>query len=188
VRLDATFRLEKSPVGLEYRHEIVRQLVGGKALPDLIRRQHFVWQSMHGARLLRAFEDAASRQPAVDRAGHVKQSLARGGLELTPEGKGALEEGDVRRVFEVREPDDPRESVGRSSIVAGFVSIDGDDGHSPTGEVERRGASHAPNSKHYNVMSASQLPSGSGAVGPRDAREVITSPGRRGPMVPQSRA
>jgi hypothetical protein len=55
-------------------------------------------------------------------------------------------------VLEIREPDDPRQAVGRTAIMSRRELLDRDHRVAAPGEVIGGSAPHAANSKDRNVM------------------------------------
>ena len=73
-------------------------------------------------------------------------------LELAPQLVRAADERDVGRVLEVRETDDPRDSVRRPEVVRHLEALDAEHALAPPGQVVERGAPHSSDSDHDRVV------------------------------------
>ncbi len=124
-------------------------MVRGKAALDLRAAQHLVLDVVLGAREEHALEDALA---ALHDPRDAQQLLAGLGLELAPELVGPAEQRDVVRMLEVRESDDPRQTVRRALLVQEVEPLEPEHALAAPREVVQRRASHPADSDDDDVV------------------------------------
>ncbi|MCH7653472.1 MAG: hypothetical protein IIB14_07335 [Chloroflexi bacterium] len=78
--------------------------------------------------------------------------LAHDLLKLAPQLIRSPQQGHVRGVFVVGEPDDPSEAVGRAHVVGDAVPLDPQDSLAPLRELVQGGAAHAADADHDYIV------------------------------------
>ncbi len=140
------------------------ELLGDLEVPFTVERQVMHWFQPSGgvekfvrqvplAGRAQAAGDGRRLGPAeVEAAGERHQVGARAGLELVPELVGAQQQRHVRRVLEVRLPDDARPAVARPAVVRRPEALEPEHPLPPRREMGRRGAAHAaePDDDHVD--------------------------------------
>ena len=186
VGADAALGGKKPRVGLKHRHQVVGGAPPGNATGQRRGIEHLVRQVVFAATTPRALKHHTPLGAHIEPTRDVEQRLGEPLLQLTPQGKGATQQGDVRRILEIGQPDNAREAMRRAEAVAEVMLLQRQHAKASGGHVVRGGTPHTPNAGDDYVIGRGHARS----VWWRRGREPAVSFTRgrwrtRGPSVPR---
>ena len=154
MRLDAPLRKENPGARLPHRHHILRRQKRRKTPAHVLRIHEFVPQAVLLRAPLRAADHRALR-PTDHQAARLPEKSAAGfRFQLRPQFVGALNQGDVNRMFEIGLADDSCFPVRRTISVRRREPVEPQHPLAAPGEMKGGRAAHRaqPDNDHINRL------------------------------------